>query len=315
MGDPSYSRPDPQGKATLLRAIGRLFPDVSNTEALLRAIQVELPEGEDGQHRRFRVAEEIYLPLWKALAPVYAATLAAPLGQDSAHLATSIEHWPATVADQQVALQQLLEGSQLRQGWRDYARWFGDVYLHINDTSQKEAAEKACRASYAPLREVPLYMPSMRVSCQQLVCLPLAQWQAMQEPGAGYQPAQVDQATVERLATRVAQVFNAPPLVDMEILQDSFSWSEAVVWKTSSANLTVPMSGHGMRDRWEIGWRGDCQALPDDAVAQHWRYEGFFGQIGVMLESGEKWIVTVLAPLHFMARLANYSERFLRESL
>lgn len=302
-------------KVALLRSIAPLFPDVSDTEARLQAIQAELPEREDWQHRGFRVAEEISLPLWKALAPAYAATLAAPLGQDSAHLATSIEHWPATVAEQQVALQQLLEGSQLRQGWRDYARWFGDVYSHTNDTAQKEVAEKTCRVSYAPLREVPLYMRSMRVSCQQLVCLPLAQWKAMQEPGEGYQPAQVDQATVERLATRVAQVFNAPPLVDMEILQDGFSWDDPVVWTTSSATLTVPMSGHGMRDRWEDGWRGDCRPLPADAIAPHWRYEGFMGQIQVRLENGEEWVVTVLAPLHFVTRIALYVEWFRREAL
>ena len=301
-------------KVNLLRAIAPLFPDVRETEAALQAIEADLPGPEAWQIRHFRTAEEIYLPMWRALAPVYAATLAAPFGQDATPLTTHIEHWPTTVAEQQGALQQLLEKSQLRQGWRNYARWFEEVYWRSNDAAQKEIAQVECRKSYVPLREIPLYMRSMRVSCQQLVCLPLAQWQAMQMPHLNYEPERVESSTVDRMATRVAQVFNAPPMVDMEILRDSFSWDDAVVWTTNSADLTQPMSGHGMSDRCEQGWRGECRPLSDDAVAPHWRYEGFIGQIRVTMEHGEDWIVTVLAPMHFMRRLAYFAEWYRREA-
>jgi hypothetical protein len=302
----------PQSKAALLLSLAHLFPDVSDTEARLQALSAASPEGERWEHVHFRAAEEIYLPLWRALAPAYAATLASSFGGDSESLVTRINEWPATVADHQVALQSLLERSKLREGWRTYAHWFNEEFLSTNNAEQKKIAEVACRNSYVPLREIPLYQSSMRVACQQLVCLPLAQWEALHDSSTTYDPERIDPLIVDRLATRVAQVFNAPPLVDVDQLVDSGGWNEAVVWNTSSGNLTVPNSSHGMRDRWEHGWRGECTPLPADAVAPHWRYEGFFGRISVTLESGEDWVVELLAPLHFLRRLAYYPEWYRR---
>lgn len=52
----------------------------------------------------------------------------------------------------------------------------------------------------------------------------------------------------------------------------------------------------------------------DEKLAPHWRCEGFYGQIRVTLEGGEDWYVTVLAPMHFLRRLAYYGEWFRREN-
>lgn len=294
-------------KAAFLQSIAPLFPDVSDTEARLQAIERALPDREAHRQRYFRAAEDIYFPLWQALGPAYAATLATPFGADTTRLLVRVEDWPTDLEAHQGRLQFLLEKSRLRQAWRGYARWLYEFYLRTNDGAQKDQAQAICRSSYKPLREIPMYMGLMRVACQQLVCLPLAQWQALSDPSLPYLPEQVDENTVERLATRVARVFNAPPLVHVDLLKACGGWDDPVVWTVSSSNLTQPLSQHGMRDRCEEdGWRGDIRAMPTDAVAPHWRYEGFYGQLRVTLENGDEWIVAVLAPIHFL-RWLSYS--------
>lgn len=107
-------------------------------------------------------------------------------------------------------------------------------------------------------------------------------------------------------------MFNAPPFVDAELLRESCGWSEPVVWAISTGSLTEPTNSHGMRDRCAHGWRGDFQPMADDAVAPHWRYEGFFGRLCVTREHGEDWTVAVLAPLHFVRRMAHSVEWYRR---
>ena len=155
----------------------------------------------------------------------------------------------------------------------------------------------------------------MRVSCQQLVCLPLAQWQALHDPALPFAPESVDVAVVDRLATRVAQVFNSPPLVDLDLLRDGYGWDEPVVWNTNAGQLTGEIDCHGMRDRCEHGWKGEVKPLAFNALAQHWRFEGFCGHLRVTLESGEDWMVIVLAPLHFVRRLAHSAEWYRRSGI
>lgn len=83
------------------------------------------------------------------------------------------------------------------------------------------------------------------------------------------------------------------------------------MWSTNAGQLTGEIDCHGMRDRCEHGWKGDTQPLPQDAVAPNWRFEGFCGHLRVTLESGDDWVVTVLALVHFVRRLA-YSVQWYR---
>lgn len=302
-------------KSALLRALAPLFPDVSDTERRLQALAADFRdhtggggEGEDWQRLHYLAAEAIYLPLWRALAPAYVAALSTPCGDDSEHLQVEVETWPDTVEEHQQHLKALLEQSRLCQAWRDYARFFDADHASASDAEEQDAAEQRFRRSNAPLREIPLYQSSMRVSCQQLVCLPVAQWQALHDPSLQYEPASVDAQVVVQLATRIAQVFNAPPFVDADLLRESCGWSEPVVWAASPGQLTEPTNSHGIRDRCAHGWRGDFQPMADDAVAPHWRYEGFFGRLRVTRENGEDWTVAVLAPLHFVQRMAHSVE-------
>ena len=203
----------PINKAAWLRTLAPLFPDVSDTEARLQALQTLYPAEHQWQPRHFVAAQSIYRPLWQALAPAYVATLAQTFGDDAAPLAVRVVHWPETVAEHQQALHRLMAESRLRDGWHAYARWFEEVHCHINDPLQKQAAERAFRQTSVPLREIPLYQSFIRASCQQLVCLPVDQWQALHQrtpnSPSGYRPQDVNAATVNRLA----QVLNSAPLV------------------------------------------------------------------------------------------------------
>ncbi|HRK37432.1 MAG TPA: hypothetical protein PK347_03515 [Burkholderiaceae bacterium] len=310
-------------KAAFLQSIAPLFPNMGSTAAHLQALEARFPDDADWHpghakpwlQRYFVAAETLYLPIWSALAPVYAAALAQSVGPDHAPLAVQVEHWPATLAGQQQALHRLLHTSRLRQAWRAYMQCFGAAQP---DPAAKERAQQLARESSAPLREVPLHLSSIRASCQQLVCLPVDQWQALHTQSADadadkattqvYRPHTVHTPTVDRLAQRVAQVFNAPPCVDVALLQETPGWQEPVIWDTDAGTLTNPNSCHGMRDRWEHGWQGEVVPLPSDAVHPEWRYEGFYGQLRVTLEDGTPWLVTVLAPLHFVRHLANSAQ-------
>lgn len=114
-----------------------------------------------------------------------------------------------------------------------------------------------------PLRWIPLYQSSMRVSCQQFVCLLVVQWRAMHDLFLRYEPASVDAQVVGQLATRIAQVFSAPPLVDADLLRESCGWNELAVWATSTGNLTEPTDSHDMGDR--------CAHTAGGATTSCWR--------------------------------------------
>ena len=301
-------------KTAFLQAMAPLFPDVSGMEARLRELENDPPTEENWQVKHFQVAETIYAPLWQALAPAYVAALAHPFGSDQGTLGAARVDWPDTIEQQQQRLEDLLAKSQMGQAWRDYAATFAGNSQVNADHSQRENAELLFEQSKAPMREIPLYQGMMRVSCQQVICMPVATWQSMFDPSKVYEPQTIDRNTVDRLATRVARVFNTPPMVDLSLLRDSTSWDDPVVWSANASTLTNPTNSHGMRDRWKTeSWLEEIRKPPEDIVAPHWRYEGFCGQILVTLESGEDWYVTILAPMHFVRRLAYYGEWFRRE--
>lgn len=302
-------------KSLFLKGMSPSFPDVSKTAVMLRAPEYALAGDEHWQKKYFRAAEEIYFPLWQALAPVYAAALARSVGADRGKLVTVVADWPSTLELQQQRLNSLLQEGKLRQAWRDYGMTYGEDFLRKNDHSQIKAARLIYEDCKEPMREVPLYQEMFRTSCQQLVCMPVVNWQSLYEPSKTYDPQMIEPATVDRLATRIAHVFNAPPLVDVSLLRQSMSWNEPIVWDTNASALTKPINSHGMRDRWEAdGWLGEIEQPSADIVAPQWRYEGFYGQVRVTLESGEDWYVTILAPMHFVRHLAYYAEWFRREN-
>lgn len=256
----------------------------------LQALEAEMPGPALWQQRYFAAAERIYFALWQALAPVYAAALHA-----------QVIGWPDTIAAQQAALHQLLEISPLRHAWRDYA---ANCAPGGGDDADWQALEQRLRDSASPLREIPLYQGFMRVSCQQLVCLPEPEWLHLQQADGRYAPAAVDAGTVDQLACQVARVFNAPAWT-VHADDDANGVREPVVWNTSLGGLTTPINSHGMRDRWEQeAGRGTVVQPPTGMVAPHWRYEGFYGQLRVVLADGAVWRVVVLAPLHCVRRLA-----------
>lgn len=257
--------------------------------------------------------EMCMLPYWKGLACAYQQALAVSMGSDSKVLATQIEDWPESFAAQQKSLYELLETSKLRLAWRSYCAWnavqktpFTDGQQKVLAELEREEVEGSC-----PIVEIPLYHGCTRDSCQQLICMPVAAWHNMYSREGRYEPNQIDRMTVERLATRVAQVFNTPPLAPVELLKHSPSWSDAVMWPTSQRGLTCPINSHGMTDR-----VSDEYGRPKNASAPmlfpEWRYRGFGGQIRVTLEDGTPWYVTVLAPAHFVRRLMIYATGFER---
>ena len=80
-----------------------------------------------------------------------------------------------------------------------------------------------------------------------------------------------------------------------------------------SGQLIGHINSHGMHDLCEHGWQGQFKPLPADAVHPEWRYEGFYGLLRVTPEDGADWLVAVLAPLHFVCRLA-YSVAWYRRN-
>ena len=141
--------------------------------------------------------ETVCLPYWQRLAPAYAAALAEPLGQDSGRLQVHIEDWPEDFARQQQTLTQLLVTSKLCRSWRRLAQWqLAQRTLYTDGMRRVSAAlEQEHRACDRPLPEIPLYWGFIRATCQELICLPVAQHQAQYNDSACYDPATVDEAT------------------------------------------------------------------------------------------------------------------------
>jgi hypothetical protein len=299
----------PTDKATFLKSMKRLFPDLRESAARLEVLENASPGQDDWNvmwERNFEVGERILLPLWQSLCATYAAVLAAPFGNDPGVLSTVVEDWPDTLEKQQKSLHQLLGESKLRQAWRGYGAWISTQRTFFTDGQRKvsdEIEREMCDAN-APLREIPLYHAWLRTSCQQVVCMPVQTWRCLYA-NSKYEPQHIDQQVVNRLSRRLALVFNTPPVTDEATWRASPSWREAIVWGTSARGLTTPMECHGIRDRMEdVGGLPAGENLGRELTAfPNWRYEGFCGQIRVTLEDGQEWFVTVLAPLHFLRHL------------
>lgn len=246
------------------------------------------------------------LPYWQKLVPVFATALAYPFGDDTGRLQTSVEFCPADMDAQQNALLRLFEQSKLRMAWRSLAQWYVTPKGYYTDGQRKALAEleRAHREGSNPLAEIPMYQSFMRVSCHQLICMPVAQWEAMFSQTAQYEPGQIDAKTIQRLAVRVARVFNTPPLADIEFLAQSYSWGDPTVWRVSEGSLTEGKSCHGMADR-HFDEYGRPRS-PDANDKRTWRFDGFCAQIRVILEDGTPWYVAVLAPAHFLHHLMYY---------
>lgn len=272
------------------------FPAASVVERRLHALETQWPGPEHWQQRHFAAAERIYLALWQALAPVYAAALHA-----------EVLDWPRSVAAQQAALHCLLETSHLRQAWRSYSASQA-AGRHALAEPTDEAWHQALRDSAIPMREIPLYQGFLRVSCQQMVCLPESVWQSLHGPADAYRPQAVDAATVDRFAVRLARVFNRPAWAVMDGEPSGFP-SEPVVWPVHAPGLTTPMSGHGMRDRQTQESSAGPTVHTQDLVAPEWRYEGFYGALRLVDASAMPWRLVVLAPLHFVRRLAPLTDK------
>ena len=193
----------------------------------------------------------VMLPYWQKLVPVYAAALAYPFGDDTGQLQTRVEVCPVDMDAQQNSLLRLFEESKLRMAWRSLAEWYVTQQAYYTDGQRKALSklEREHQEGSNPLAEIPLYQSYLRASCHQLICMPVSQWDAMFSQTAQYEPGQIDAKTIKRLAVRVARVFNAPPLADVEFLAQSPSWGEPIVWSIGQGGLTVSKSGHGMDDR------------------------------------------------------------------
>lgn len=251
----------------------------------------------------------VMLPYWQKLVPVYAAALAYPFGDDTGQLQTSVEVCPVDMDAQQNSLLRLFEESKLRMAWRSLAEWYVTQQAYYTDGQRKALAEleREHQEGSNPLTEIPLYQSYLRASCQQLICMPVSQWEAMFSQTMRYEPGQIDAKTIKRLAVRIARVFNTPPLADVEFLAQSPSWGEPIVWSIGQGGLTVSKSGHGMDDRHvdEFG----RPHTPDAKDKRGWRFDGFCAQIRVTLEDGIPWYVTVLAPAHFVHHVMYYPNR------
>jgi hypothetical protein len=242
------------------------------------------------------------LEFWQGLAAVYVAALQEPDDTDQpAPLQVVVESWPEGEAAQQAALTVLLAESSLCSAWDEQQRFYH--LPHSGYSEQRRAEEEVLEQAHVigsrPLAEIPLYYGWGRSSCQQLVCLPLPQWQALFDSTAHYEPASVDRRTVERLATRIARAFNVPPQ-DHEQLLDALAFIPTV-WKISLRGLTDSLDSHGMSD---ICTGAVQQAKEGEFVPMsERRYLGYYGCLRVTLENGEVWMVAVLGPRHFVSDL------------
>lgn len=263
------------------------------------------------QHRRLWM-ETTALPFWQGMPAVYAAILADNEGNESdgLTLTATIEDWPESFEAQQHALVDLLDKSKLRQSWRSYA-----TAITEGQMASSAALQKEFRDSAQPMREIPLYWMCLRNSCQQVICMPVREWDAMYSQNARYEPTSVDNDVVEKLATRIARALNAPfapPRKPREISTDPtrpwaghFDFSAApeqpVVWNSNPAALIGGIDNHAMGDRFFDVYLRPIAHEPDRIPT--WRFDGFCGQLRVTGIGDEPWFVTVLAPDHYVGSL------------
>jgi hypothetical protein len=223
------------------------------------------------------------LDYWRQLAPVYLAAFNEAHAGDGFKVTATVDAWPQTEAEHQAALRALLTTGKLRQAWRVQRSSRPAV------REEWEALEAVHREGSRPLAEIPLYSGMIRCACQQLVCLPLEQWRALDDPAVPYRPETVASAIVAALAARIARAFNAPPQ-DAERARECCGVDgDPIVWSTSLRGFTEPIDGHGM-------------AVTDDGpLGEH--FGGYYGCLRITLGEGEEWRMAVLAPNHFIDRL------------
>lgn len=267
------------------------------------------------QHRRLWM-ETTALPFWQGMPAVYAAILADNEGNESdgLTLTATIEDWPEGFEAQQHALVDLLDKSKLRQSWRSFAHWLSEQMSSI--TEGQMAVRTALLKEHAncarPMREIPLYSDHFRIACQQIICMPVRQWDAMFKDGAYYEPTSIDEAIVEKLTTRIARALNDPfppkpqPCTSGSTLpQDGRRFSivpeRIVVWSSNPGALVGGTDSHGMNDRLFDHYLRPIEHDPD--YIRTWRFDGFCGQLRVTGIDDEPWFVTVLAPDHFVGAL------------
>lgn len=286
------------GLDALRAAWGPLFP---RPESALPPLDLRLDGASYVAAWQARSADAL-LPYWQRLAWVYGLALAMPDADDAGWLAVEIEDWPADMAAQQATLQALLADGPLRAAMRRTQAGL-DTLAGDGDAGQAQQAAlyEAERTAARPLAEIPLYAGYLRVSCQQLLCLPHADDRALADPQLPYAPEAVDTDTVARLARRIARLFNAPPVQAPADLALVPSRAAPIVWPTSLAGLCERRASHGMADRW-CDDQGRIRP-PSDLPA--WRFDGFCGRLRVTLENGENWVLTVLAPGHFVSTLSS----------
>lgn len=244
---------------------------------------------------------EHQLSWWRQLGPLYAHILAAtPASEtdDDLKLDVAIEEWPTSFDAQQQALTALLDGSQLRQAWRRHAHWLctEEAWHREKHRDTTAALDAASSASARPLREIPLYHDSYRISCQQLICLPISQWQALHAADGTYAPERIDSTIIDKLATRIARTLNEPVL---EPGAASSRWLQ--VWDTTPLKLTLAGEGNGMTDHHYDEYMRPKASDPGRQL--NWRFDGFYGRLRISGVGAEPWMMVVLAPMHFLEHL------------
>jgi hypothetical protein len=214
-----------------------------------------------------------------------------------------------------------MDKSKLRQSWRSFAHWqtaqlspITEGQMAVSAALKKEHADNA-----RPMREIPLYSDEFRVSCQQVICMPVQQWDAMFAEDTYFEPTKIDEAIVEKLATRIARALNdpfaqkpQPCAIDPERPWAGGRFSKAperlIVWDSNSGTLIGRIDSHGMSDRMFDDFLRPIEHEPDRIPT--WRFDGFCGQLRVTGIGDEPWYVTVLAPDHFVYTLT----KMVRES-
>lgn len=263
------------------------------------------------------------LAFWHGMAQIYAAILSGP-GEDQADdglvLTATVEDWPQTFDGQQHALGGLMDWSKLRLAWRSLAGWQLAQMTPFTEGQRKvkAALEQEYADSARPMREIPLYRGIVRTACQQVICMPVPQWEAMFSGDAHYEPDRIDQTIIDKVARRLARAFNAPCAMPSQVAADGESnperpWagqndrsaalSQPVVWNTDPRALLTAIDGHGINDRLFDEYLRPIEHKPDQIPT--WRFDGVCGQLRITGIGEEAWYATVLAPTHFVATLAD----------
>jgi len=268
------------------------------------------------EQRRYQSLETVLFPFWQGMQALYVAILSdnERNKNDGLTLSATVEDWPESFEAQQHALISLLDKSKLRQSWRSFAHWqteqmspITEAQMAVNAALIKEHADNA-----RPMREIPLYSDYLRIACQQVICMPVRQWDAMFLEDVYYKPTIIDESIVEKLATRVARALNDPFLPKPQpcAINPMLPWAggrfskapeRLIVWNSNPGALVGGTNNHGMNDRLFDDYLRPIEHDPEHIPT--WRFDGFCGQLLITGIGDEPWYVTVLAPDHFVGAL------------